>query len=215
MSADNSVSIIQDGTFIKGTVSSRGRLEIHGHIEGDVVGDQVLVHPSGNIYGKLAAQNTHIDGVVQGELQIKELLAISPTGTALGVIEYGRLKMDQGGTLSAELRNIPPELGGDLNLTVQKGRSTTITGRDLTAIDPDNTADELTYAVTNIASGYISLAHAPASPITAFTQADINAGIVNFTHDNSAADKAAFNVVVTDAGGATSGDAQTVTVAVI
>lgn len=215
MSARNSGSIIQDGTFITGTISSRSHIDIHGHVEGDVIGEQVTVHRTGNIYGKLKALSTQIDGIVQGELQIKDLLAISQSGSALGVIEYGRLTLAQGGTLSAELRNIPPEIGGDLDLTVQKGRSVTITGRDLTAHDPDNTAAELTYTISNIKNGFISLSSAPRTAVQTFTQADLNAGLVNFTHDNSAGNRANFDVVVTDAGGATSGDAKTVTVNVI
>ena len=215
MSTDNTGSIIQDGTFITGTISGGRRIEIHGHIEGDVVAEDVIIRKSGNLYGKLQALNSTIDGVVQGELHVKDLLAISSSGSAVGTIEYGQLILEQGGTLSAEVRNIPPEIGGDLDISVGRGRSVTITGRDLAAYDPDNTAEELTYSVSNIKNGFICLSADPTLAINSFTQADLEAGIVNFTHDNTASAQASFDVVVTDASGATSGTAQTVTARII
>jgi hypothetical protein len=51
--------------------------------------------------------------------------------------------------------------------------------------------------------------------IDRFTQADIEARNVLFTHDGSNGGRASFDVVVADRSGATSGEPRTVTVTVL
>ena len=52
--------------------------------------------------------------------------------------------MEMGADLSAELRNVPPRLSGDLDITVRRGKSVVVTTEDITTIDPDDTPDNLT-----------------------------------------------------------------------
>jgi hypothetical protein len=58
----------------------------------------------------------------------------------------------------------------------------------------------------------VTLSSAPGRPASRFTQADLEAGRVSFTHDGTATKAASFDVVVTDHTGATSGKPQTVQV---
>jgi hypothetical protein len=118
--------------------------------------------------------------------------------------------MEMGADLSAELRNVPPRLAGDLDISVRRGRSVIITTEDITAVDPDDTPDHLTYTVTNPRNGFVSLAGQAGTPIVNFTQADIEAGRVMFVHDGGDSTTASFDVVVADDSGATSGASQTV-----
>jgi hypothetical protein len=123
--------------------------------------------------------------------------------------------MQQGGELAADVRNVPPELAGDLNLVVKRGGTVRITTVDLTAFDPDDAADKLTFTVSTPLGGFVALAGAPGAAAASFTQADLMAGNVIFVHDGGDARTASFAVLVTDASGASSGSAQTVTAAVI
>ena len=122
--------------------------------------------------------------------------------------------MELGGALTAEMRNIPPSIAGDLDLSVDKGRAVRITLQDLSAIDPDDTAEHLTFTVSQVRNGFVTLATDPARPVDAFTQADLEQGTVLFRHDGTDEPRASFAVVVADRAGATSGAAQTVNVAV-
>ena len=122
--------------------------------------------------------------------------------------------MEAGGSLSAEVRNVPPTLAGDLDLTVARGRSVAITLEDLHAVDPDDDARDLVFSVSNPRNGFVSLASAPGRPAAKFTQADLEGGRVSFAHDGTATQAASFDVVVTDHSGATSGRPQTVKVTV-
>ncbi|GBF28207.1 hypothetical protein MnTg02_03271 [bacterium MnTg02] len=208
------VTIVQQDTVLTGEIRGCRLIEIHGEVEGDLKAEMVLVHESGKLHGTVRADNAEIRGILEGTTFVKHLLNIDSTGTVTGNIQYGQLKLEFGGSISAELRNVPPELAGDFDLEVKKGRAVRITTTDLTAIDPDDEAEDLTYTVTNMANGFVALSTAPAKPVDKFTQADLENGGVNFVHDGSDTKMASFDVVVADDDGATSGAAQTVKVTV-
>ncbi|MGI9480596.1 MAG: cadherin-like domain-containing protein, partial [Hyphomicrobiaceae bacterium] len=89
-----------------------------------------------------------------------------------------------------------------------------ITPADLNATDADDGADALTFTATNILHGHIALSTSPAEPLAQFTQADINAGSILFVHNGAETNNAGFDVVVSDAQGATAGPLRPVLVRV-
>jgi cytoskeletal protein CcmA (bactofilin family) len=213
--ADNSgVLVIREDTIVKGEVRNCRQAEIYGYVEGDVAAGNVLIHQGGQCYGKLKSDSADIHGTLQGDVTVKHLINIHSSGSVSGSVRYGQLAMEEGASLSATVRNIPPTLGGDLDLTVGKGRSVRITVNDISAFDPDDDATDLIFTVSNARNGFVALVGAPGRSATQFTQADLQNGQVNFTHDGSNTSTASFDVVVADHTGATSGAPQTVRVAV-
>src|SRR5215471_10186221 len=182
------VLVVREDTIIKGEIRNCQQMEVYGYVEGNVATSSLLIHPNGQCYGTVKTENAEVRGTVQ----------------------YGALAMEVGGNLSAEVRNVPPKLAGDLDLTVARGRSVLITLEDLHAVDPDDEAKDLVFSVSNPRNGFVTLASAPGRPAAKFTQADLEAGKVSFTHDGSPAPTASFDVVVADHTGATSGRPQTV-----
>lgn len=214
MSAGN-VTIIDEETHIKGIIRDCHTIEIKGYIEGELNAEKVLIHKDGKFYGKLNTKTAEIHGIAQGNVTVKNLIDIRSSGTVNGNIRYGQIVVETGGNLSAELRNIPPELGGDLDLAVKRGSSARVTTMDLTALDPDDDAKDLKYTISNPKNGFVALTNAPGKPVQNFTQVDIEKGYVKFVHDGSKGDSASFDVVVADASGATSGKPQTVKIAIL
>lgn len=207
------VLIVREHTAIKGEVRNCRQLEVYGYIEGDITAANVLVHQGGRCYGKVKSENADVHGEMQGEVVVKHLISIRSSGSVSGNVRYGKLALEQGGNLSAEVRNVPPSLGGDLDLSVGRGKAVRITPQDLTAYDPDDSAQNLTFTVSNARNGFITLAGGR-SPVSRFTQADLTSGKVSFMHDGTNTQAASFDVIVADRSGATSGTAQTVKVAV-
>ncbi|MEZ5925440.1 MAG: polymer-forming cytoskeletal protein [Hyphomicrobiaceae bacterium] len=207
------VTLIRDDMIIKGSIRRCRQLEVHGYIEGEVEAGSLLVHESGRIFGKVRADNIEVLGTVQGDVVIKHLCHIRSTGTVAGSVLYGELAMESGGDLTADVRNVPPTLGGDFELAVDKGRAVRITTRDLTAYDPDDAPEHLTYMITNPRHGYVAIGGA-SRPVETFTQADLMGDRVLFVHDGSGGHEATFDVVVADKQGATSGEARRVTISV-
>ena len=213
MSGSN-ITIVEADTHIKGTIRDCHKIEVRGYIEGDLVAENVIIHEGGKFYGKLKTDSLQVHGVIQGNVTVKNLIDIKSSGSVNGQIRYGQLAVETGGDLSAELRNIPPELGGDLDLTVSRGKATRVTTMDLTALDPDDDPKDLKYTISNPKNGFVALNNAPKKPVQNFTQVDIEKGIVSFVHDGSNGNSASFEVVVADAKGGTSGKPQTVKVAI-
>jgi cytoskeletal protein CcmA (bactofilin family) len=207
-------SVIMADTVIEGDVIAKGKVTVNGRVQGNLSAQSVEISQSGGIYGSLRAQSAEVHGAIQGDVSILGLIRIGETGSVNGKVEYGKIAMEQGGTLSATLRNVPPHLAGDLQLNVDRGGSVRITTLDLTAFDPDDTAEDLTYTVTNPSNGFVALASARTASISKFTQADLESGRILFVHDGAQAPTAGFDTIVSDAKGATSGKVQHVNVSV-
>lgn len=208
--------VITEDTVIRGVRELRNcrQLEVFGYLEGDVAAKSVLVHRNGRLFGRLKSDNAEIHGTLQGEVVVKHLIDIRSSGNVSGNVRYGKLALEVGGNLSAEVRNVPPILSGDLQIEVYKGGSAPITVQDLNALDPDDHASNLTFTVSNVRDGYLALASAPRKSVATFTQADLEAGQVAFMHDGHSGEPASFDIIVADASGATSGAPQTVRVVV-
>ncbi len=203
-------AIIQEDTIIKGKIRNCRQMEIHGYVEGELAAESVLIHQGGTFFGTLKSDQADVSGSVQGEIFVKNLISIRSSGSVNGNVRYGQLAMEMGADLSAELRNVPPRLTGDFDITVRRGKGVIITTDDITAVDPDDTPDHLTYTVSNLNSGFVALAGQAGFPVVNFTQADIEAGRVLFVHDGGGSVTASFDIVVADDSGGTSGQAQTV-----
>lgn len=204
--------VIQDHTSISGKINNCGVLEIHGHIDGEVNAERVVVHETGRLYGTINAGDAEINGELQGDVRVERLIKIGRVGSVSGNVQYGQMAVEPGGNLSADVRNVPPRIAGDLDITVRRGQSVRITPLDLSAVDPDDTAQNLKFTVSNVASGFVAKSGAATVSLTNFTQSELQAGAIMFVHDGSMSARASFDVVVADAEGATSGQPQTVTV---
>ncbi|CFX49639.1 conserved protein of unknown function [Candidatus Filomicrobium marinum] len=215
MTQSQGVAIISDDTVLKGRIAHCKLLEVHGYVEGEVAAERLIIHPGGRVFGTIRVDNAEINGTLQGNVAVKHLIGIGATGSVNGQVQYGRISLASGAELSADLRNVPPEISGDLDLVVRRGRTVRITTMDLTAVDPDDSAHNLSFLVSNPINGFVALNHGQRVPVETFTQADLENGHVMFAHDGNAAETASFDVIVSDSAGATSGAAKTVTVAVI
>ena len=208
------VLIISEDAILKGEIKNCKRMEIYGYVEGDLAADSLIIHEGGQCYGKVKVDSADISGTFQGDARVKQLISIKNSGSVRGNVKYGRLAMEEGADLTAQVRNVPPTLSGDLDLAVDKGRSVRITLDDLNAVDPDDRPENLTFTISNAHNGFVALAGSPATPVINFTQADLESGRVLFAHDGTNTQTANFDVVVADHAGAISGAAQTVKVAI-
>jgi cytoskeletal protein CcmA (bactofilin family) len=214
--AENGVLIVTEDTVIRGVRELRNcrQLEVFGYLEGDVAAKSVLVHPNGRLFGKVHSDNAEIHGTLQGEVVVKHLIDIRSGGDVSGNIRYGKLALEMGGNLTAEVKNVPPSISGDMQIEVSLGGSVPVTLQDLNALDPDDSSRDLNFTISNVRNGYLALASAPRKAVSSFTQADLEGGQVAFVHDGRSVNPASFDIVVADRSGGTSGAPQTVRVAV-
>lgn len=214
MAGNKGVLVVTADTTIHGKIRNCRQIDIYGYVEGEVAADKVMVHKDGRLFGKVRAESAEIQGTVQGTVQVRKLINIRSSGIVSGDIQYGQIALEAGADLTADVRNVPPSIEGDLNLAVYRGRSVGITMVDLSAVDPDNDDRDLQYSISNAVNGFVAFGDAPKRRVDGFTQADLEAGKMVFHHDGSAGSSASFDVVVADSSGSTSGAPRSVAVSV-
>jgi len=213
--AGRSNGVISADAEFEGRIRNAATLEVHGAVRGEVEGQTLKVHRGARVFGTVSVENADVDGTLEGSLSVKGLLSISSTGHVRGNVRYGRLSMSEGADLEAQLRNIPPEIAGDLELTVRNAAQARVTTSDLCAIDPDDPASALTFEASNVVGGAIVLATSPGESVTTFRQTDLEAGTVHFAHDGRTTGNVGFDVIVRDGSGATSGPSRRVRIGVL
>ena len=95
--------LIGESVIITGTVKAENEVTIQGSIDGDVDCHSVLVTKTGNIKGKLKAENIKVEGKVEGEININNLLHIHSSGSVNGKVFYGNIQIEEGGKLLGEI----------------------------------------------------------------------------------------------------------------
>ncbi|MEZ5853311.1 MAG: polymer-forming cytoskeletal protein [Hyphomicrobiaceae bacterium] len=215
MATQPTITVIGRGLTILGEVRNGGDVEVRGMVHGKLTGGRVVIQPGGAVVGELEAQSAEVYGMLDGRIRVRDLIRIGNGGLVKGDVYYGTLALSDGGDLVANVRNIPPNLAGDFEVVVRRGRNVRITVADLAAVDPDDGAESLIYEITNATHGHIVRKGAWSVPINGFSQADIEHGEIFFAHDGTTAGDAGFDACVTDSAGNTSGAAQRVTVTVV
>ena len=87
---------------------------------------------------------------------------------------------------------------GDLAISVNTGGTVVLTTADIHAADPNHTASDLTFTVSDPTHGYVAYATDPGHAIPSFTEAELEAGNVVFVHDGSNTTQATFKVSVSN-----------------
>ena len=80
---ENNLTIMSRGTFVRGDVFSEDVLVIEGGVEGNIVGNRVIVKSQGWVHGDLTCRSLSIEpgGVVDGEVKVAAAPSL-PAGRA-------------------------------------------------------------------------------------------------------------------------------------
>lgn len=93
---------INEGTKLKGDVSSTGFFRIDGTIEGNVkTPSKVVLGKTGVIIGTLSCENADIEGKFEGNLQVSETLTLRSSAVVEGDVTVGKLAVEPGATMNA------------------------------------------------------------------------------------------------------------------
>ena len=133
---------------------------------------------------------------------------IGYTSLTFSVRDAGNLYDVAPNTLTIDVtpQNDAPALAANTGSTVAEGGSDTMTSGELSVIDVDNTAAQLTFSIgSGPASGRLELTTAPGVSATTFTQADIIANRLVYVHDGSETTSDSFTFTVNDGAGGTVG----------
>lgn len=93
---------INEGTKLKGDISSTGFFRIDGSVEGNVkTPSKVVLGKLGVIVGTLSCESADIEGRFEGNLQVSGTLTLRSTAIVDGDVIVGKLAVEPGATLNA------------------------------------------------------------------------------------------------------------------
>ena len=93
----NELNIINGGTYLEGTIETKGSVQINGRVKGMVkAADEVRVGRSGEIVGEVYAKSARIAGKIEGDVYIEQKLTLEETSSLNGNLTAGKLIIDEG-----------------------------------------------------------------------------------------------------------------------
>lgn len=93
---------INEGTHIKGDITSKGFFRIDGIIDGNVTTpSKVVLGKNGVITGTLTCENADIEGSFNGNLKVAQLLTLRNSAKIEGDVVVGKLSVEPGATFNA------------------------------------------------------------------------------------------------------------------
>ncbi len=93
---------INDGTTLKGNVTSNGYFRIDGVIEGNIkTPSKVVIGKTGIVIGTLSCENADIEGKIKGILDIEGTLTLKGTANIEGEVVTGKLAVEPGAIFNA------------------------------------------------------------------------------------------------------------------
>jgi cytoskeletal protein CcmA (bactofilin family) len=100
---EKSSLIIGEGATIKGEIKEENEITIQGNVDGDIDCKNLIIGKTGSVKGKIKADTLYVEGSVEGEINVKELLKMMSSSYISGKINYGSLQINEGGKLIGEL----------------------------------------------------------------------------------------------------------------
>ncbi len=96
-SAGGGLNSLVQGTVIEGNVTADSDIRIDGTINGTLnCKAKVIIGPTGRIKGKITCANAMIEGKIEGELIVSELLNVRKTAHIQGDVSTKKLIVEEG-----------------------------------------------------------------------------------------------------------------------
>jgi len=103
---DGTLSIIGNDLTIVGQglrIITRGTLQVEGKVEGDVVGNEVIIGEKGQVTGVVSGQTVVVHGAVAGTVKGVNVV-LSSTARVDGDVLHNQLSVEQGAHLDGRVR---------------------------------------------------------------------------------------------------------------
>ena len=95
--------VIGEGAKIKGEIKEENEITIQGNVDGDIECKNLIIGQTGSVKGKIKAETLYVEGSIEGEINVQELLKLMSSSYISGKISYGSVQINEGGKLIGEL----------------------------------------------------------------------------------------------------------------
>eukprot|EP00727_Mastigamoeba_balamuthi_P012249 m51a1_g7647 putative extracellular matrix protein fras1 (932) ;mRNA; f:376812-379799 len=188
IAATEGVDLVLDSTMIRSTDQ-----------EGDAVAYTVAAVSHGH-FAMVDSRSTPITHFEQSNIDSRLMVFVNDglkeTPSYTLVVSDGKESVTSVGAVTYTTVNMGPQITANA-LAITEGTTLRLTNAMVAARDIDSTPEQLTYSATGIANGWFARCDAHSTPVTSFTQSDIDHAAICFTHDGSAG-APSFTLVVSD-----------------
>ena len=95
--SETGINRIVEGTHIEGTINSDSNLRIDGEFKGHLVTKgRLVVGLKGKVSGTVNCLCCDVEGTLEGEVTVLELLSMKSSSTVQGDLYYGQLSVEAG-----------------------------------------------------------------------------------------------------------------------
>jgi cytoskeletal protein CcmA (bactofilin family) len=95
--SETGINRIVEGTQIEGTINSDSNLRIDGEFKGNLVTKgRLVVGLKGKVSGTVNCLCCDVEGTLEGEVTVLELLSMKSSSTVQGDLYYGQLSVEAG-----------------------------------------------------------------------------------------------------------------------
>jgi len=88
-------SIISFGTKIKGHILGGDVIHIDGHLEGNIICEELIIGSRGHVYGQVKTKNISIYGLLQGSAEAQDVI-VAKSARVSGDITYSSIAIEPG-----------------------------------------------------------------------------------------------------------------------
>jgi cytoskeletal protein CcmA (bactofilin family) len=94
---NNTINLISIGTDITGDIKSTGDIRIDGSLKGNLnTKGKVVIGPTGKVNGEVICKNSEVSGIVEGKINVGQLLNLKASSKILGDITTLKLSIEPG-----------------------------------------------------------------------------------------------------------------------
>ena len=95
--SETGINRIVEGTLVEGTITSDSNLRIDGEFKGNLITrGRLVVGLKGKVSGTVNCLCCDVEGILEGEVTVLELLSMKSTSTVQGDLYYGQLSVEAG-----------------------------------------------------------------------------------------------------------------------
>jgi cytoskeletal protein CcmA (bactofilin family) len=97
LAIQKAMTMLGQGTLIEGNVNSDGDIRIDGEVKGTLVSkSKVVVGVTGSVEGDIHCQNATVEGKVNGNIFVADLLILTKSAMVNGDIQLKKLVVEEG-----------------------------------------------------------------------------------------------------------------------
>tara|TARA_B110000240_G_scaffold45925_1_gene51793 strand:+ start:390 stop:902 length:513 start_codon:yes stop_codon:yes gene_type:complete len=131
--SETGINRIVEGTIVEGTINSDSNLRIDGEFKGNLITKgRLVVGLKGKVSGTVNCQCCDVEGTLEGDVTVLELLSMKSSSTVQGDLYYGQLSVEAGAKALGTFRMGVSE-GKQVNKQVNKQPQKTASKADALA----------------------------------------------------------------------------------